>query len=250
MTFLVVVLGEWSDIISATISLVPCFVVSTPSGVGGYPSGRKGRGDSDALPNHALLVSAKSSISSGDFSYSSSKAEGVYPSSVLTSSMTDKEVGPWERTQTISHQLGESLSQSDKEERLAKLLQRADKIVTKLAAAMPPAMQQLNISSNSTDDSNVSCILPSDSPVDGSGLRIDAALTQPSSIKGCQLRYYQLQGVEWLCGIHSSGLNGILADEMGLGRGLTMPLQLYEIFGHTRIVRPLHHYDLSIYVKS
>ena len=32
-----------------------------------------------------------------------------------------------------------------------------------------------------------------------------------------QLRDYQKGGVEWLCGLYKSKLNGILADEMGLG---------------------------------
>lgn len=39
----------------------------------------------------------------------------------------------------------------------------------------------------------------------------------PSYIRG-RLRDYQLEGVNWLLGLFSRGINGILADEMGLGK--------------------------------
>lgn len=39
----------------------------------------------------------------------------------------------------------------------------------------------------------------------------------PSYIRG-KLRQYQLEGVNWLLGLFSRGMNGILADEMGLGK--------------------------------
>ncbi len=41
---------------------------------------------------------------------------------------------------------------------------------------------------------------------------------QPASLRGGQLRDYQLKGVQWLVALHDRGLNGILADEMGLGK--------------------------------
>lgn len=42
--------------------------------------------------------------------------------------------------------------------------------------------------------------------------------TQPSILKGGQLREYQLEGVNWLASLYANGANGILADEMGLGK--------------------------------
>ena len=42
--------------------------------------------------------------------------------------------------------------------------------------------------------------------------------TQPSVIKGGQMREYQLQGLNWLIHLYDNGINGILADEMVLPR--------------------------------
>jgi SWI/SNF-related matrix-associated actin-dependent regulator of chromatin subfamily A member 5 len=42
---------------------------------------------------------------------------------------------------------------------------------------------------------------------------------QPASIPPPHtLRDYQLEGLNWMIGLHETGLNGILADEMGLGK--------------------------------
>jgi len=42
-------------------------------------------------------------------------------------------------------------------------------------------------------------------------------LSQPSILKG-DMRYYQLDGLNWMIHLYEHGLNGILADEMGLGK--------------------------------
>ncbi|CCK72746.1 putative ATPase KNAG_0L01260 [Huiozyma naganishii CBS 8797] len=41
---------------------------------------------------------------------------------------------------------------------------------------------------------------------------------QPSLLKNCTLKPYQLEGLNWLITLYENGLNGILADEMGLGK--------------------------------
>ena len=43
-------------------------------------------------------------------------------------------------------------------------------------------------------------------------------VTQPSMLKGGQLKEYQMSGLRWLVSLHNNNLNGILADEMGLGK--------------------------------
>jgi len=40
----------------------------------------------------------------------------------------------------------------------------------------------------------------------------------PKTLKGGQLKSYQLQGLQWLVSLYNNNLNGILADEMGLGK--------------------------------
>ena len=34
------------------------------------------------------------------------------------------------------------------------------------------------------------------------------------------MRDYQLEGLNWMIGLNTNGMNGILADEMGLGKTL------------------------------
>lgn len=41
---------------------------------------------------------------------------------------------------------------------------------------------------------------------------------QPSLLKNCILKPYQLDGLNWLITLYENGLNGILADDMGLGK--------------------------------
>lgn len=56
--------------------------------------------------------------------------------------------------------------------------------------------------------------------------------SQPSLLKNCVLKPYQLEGLNWLTTLYENGLNGILADEMGLGKTIqTIALLtlIYEI---------------------
>ena len=46
----------------------------------------------------------------------------------------------------------------------------------------------------------------------------ESVARQPSSLKGGQLRAYQMQGLQWLISLYNNNLSGVLADEMGLGK--------------------------------
>ena len=54
---------------------------------------------------------------------------------------------------------------------------------------------------------------------------------QPSCVTG-SMREYQLEGLNWMIGLHQNGVNGILADEMGLGK----TLQSISVLGYLRQV--------------
>ncbi|KAJ7899243.1 SNF2 family N-terminal domain-containing protein, partial [Mycena olivaceomarginata] len=48
---------------------------------------------------------------------------------------------------------------------------------------------------------------------------------QPALVTGGKLKDYQLEGLQWMVGLHQQGISGILADEMGLGKARTrLPL--------------------------
>lgn len=53
---------------------------------------------------------------------------------------------------------------------------------------------------------------------------------QPSLLKNCVLKPYQLEGLNWLVTLYENGLNGILADEMGLGKTIQSIALLAFIF--------------------
>ena len=43
-------------------------------------------------------------------------------------------------------------------------------------------------------------------------------MIQPHSLKGGDLKEYQIAGLQWLVSLYNNNLNGILADDMGLGK--------------------------------
>ncbi|KAL0062980.1 putative ATPase [Marasmius tenuissimus] len=58
--------------------------------------------------------------------------------------------------------------------------------------------------------------------------------TQPKAITGAKLKDYQLEGLQWMVSLHSTGVCGILADEMGLGK----TLQTISFTAYLREVNP------------
>lgn len=61
---------------------------------------------------------------------------------------------------------------------------------------------------------------------------------QPILLTGGMLHDYQINGVSWLCSLHSNGLNGILADEMGLGKTVQVIAFLAALAERFRIIGP------------
>jgi SNF2 family DNA or RNA helicase len=82
-------------------------------------------------------------------------------------------------------------NKEDKERRLQKLLSKTDQIIQHLSTLIKPVDEE------TTHSGDVVTL---------------ASERQPTNITGCSLRQYQLTGIQWLLGLHSSGLNGILAD--------------------------------------
>ncbi|GAA6019928.1 hypothetical protein JCM11491_006709, partial [Sporobolomyces phaffii] len=68
----------------------------------------------------------------------------------------------------------------------------------------------------------------------------------PAFVKGGTMREYQVQGLNWMCGLHYNGINGILADEMGLGK----TLQTISFLGYLKFHRGIHGPHLVVVPKS
>jgi len=82
----------------------------------------------------------------------------------------------------------------------------------------------------------------------------DLSVTQPELLK-CELKEYQLKGLNWLANLYEQGINGILADEMGLGKTvqsislLSYLAETHNIWGPFLVVTPastLHNWQQEI----
>ncbi|KAF2866618.1 SNF2 family N-terminal domain-containing protein [Massariosphaeria phaeospora] len=87
-----------------------------------------------------------------------------------------------------------------------------------------------------------------------SGLDPTQFIDQPKLLN-CQLKEYQLKGLNWLVNLYEQGINGILADEMGLGKTVqSISVMAYlaehhKIFGPFLVVAPastLHNWQQEI----
>jgi len=79
-------------------------------------------------------------------------------------------------------------------------------------------------------------------------------LKQPKMLT-CQLKEYQLKGLNWLANLYEQGINGILADEMGLGKTvqsislMAYLAEVHDIWGPFLVIAPastLHNWQQEI----
>ncbi|KAK5000513.1 putative DNA helicase ino80, partial [Elasticomyces elasticus] len=79
-------------------------------------------------------------------------------------------------------------------------------------------------------------------------------VAQPKMLN-CQLKEYQLKGLNWLVNLYEQGINGILADEMGLGKTvqsisvMAYLAEVHNIWGPFLVIAPastLHNWQQEI----
>ncbi|OLL26990.1 putative DNA helicase INO80 [Neolecta irregularis DAH-3] len=79
-------------------------------------------------------------------------------------------------------------------------------------------------------------------------------IAQPKMLH-CQLKEYQLKGLNWLANLYEQGINGILADEMGLGKTvqsisvMAYLAESHQIWGPFLVIAPastLHNWQQEI----
>jgi len=86
------------------------------------------------------------------------------------------------------------------------------------------------------------------------GLNDIEHIDQPKMLK-CQLKEYQLKGLNWLVNLYEQGINGILADEMGLGKTvqsisvMAYLAETYNVWGPFLVIAPsstLHNWQQEL----
>ena len=79
-------------------------------------------------------------------------------------------------------------------------------------------------------------------------------VAQPKMLS-CQLKEYQLKGLNWLVNLYEQGINGILADEMGLGKTvqsisvMAYLAEMHNVWGPFLVIAPastLHNWQQEI----
>ncbi|KAJ9055138.1 putative DNA helicase ino80, variant 2 [Entomophthora muscae] len=89
---------------------------------------------------------------------------------------------------------------------------------------------------------------------DPSTMQKDSNIEQPKMLT-CQLKSYQLKGLNWLANLYEQGINGILADEMGLGKTvqsislLAHLAESHNIWGPFLVIAPastLHNWQQEL----
>jgi DNA helicase INO80 len=79
-------------------------------------------------------------------------------------------------------------------------------------------------------------------------------IAQPKMLS-CQLKEYQLKGLNWLVNLYEQGINGILADEMGLGKTvqsisvMAYLAEKHDVWGPFLVIAPastLHNWQQEI----
>lgn len=82
----------------------------------------------------------------------------------------------------------------------------------------------------------------------------EVTIEQPKLLN-CQLKEYQIKGLNWLANLYEQGINGILADEMGLGKTvqsisvMAYLAEVHDIWGPYMVVAPastLHNWQQEI----
>lgn len=82
----------------------------------------------------------------------------------------------------------------------------------------------------------------------------DVTIEQPKLLN-CQLKEYQIKGLNWLATLYEQGINGILADEMGLGKTvqsisvMAYLAEVHDIWGPYLVVAPastLHNWQQEL----
>ena len=99
------------------------------------------------------------------------------------------------------------------------------------------------LSKRKTEDEEDAILLQQAQAEGALNVRLSA---QPKCIANGTMRDYQLEGLNWMIGLNTNGMNGILADEMGLGK----TLQSISVLGYMSEFRGVDGPHIVVVPKS
>ncbi|KAI8339071.1 SNF2 family N-terminal domain-containing protein [Chlamydoabsidia padenii] len=126
--------------------------------------------------------------------------------------------------------------------------------------AFDEGAKQRRLDANGPSDINMQDQLDTMNFQEPSSMGSGPEVKQPSILM-CQLKSYQLKGLNWLANLYDQGINGILADEMGLGKTvqsislMAYLAEVHNIWGPFLVIAPastLHNWqqEISKFVPS
>ncbi|ORZ15722.1 SNF2 family N-terminal domain-domain-containing protein [Absidia repens] len=126
--------------------------------------------------------------------------------------------------------------------------------------AFDEGAKQRRMDANGPSDVNMQDQLDTMNFQEPSSMGSGPEVKQPSILM-CQLKSYQLKGLNWLANLYEQGINGILADEMGLGKTvqsislMAYLAEVHNIWGPFLVIAPastLHNWqqEISKFVPS
>ncbi|KAJ7882115.1 SNF2 family N-terminal domain-containing protein [Mycena leptocephala] len=117
----------------------------------------------------------------------------------------------------LKQQMDDARARHAEERRVASQKQISKKQSPKKRGKGRPAKRRRTVEDS---DDEESLPLQSASNEAGEDAKEEPAFPQPALVSGATLKDYQLEGLQWMVGLHEQGISGILADEMGLGKTL------------------------------
>ncbi|KAJ7906777.1 SNF2 family DNA-dependent ATPase, partial [Mycena leptocephala] len=120
----------------------------------------------------------------------------------------------------LKQQMDGARARHAEERRVASQKQISKKQSPKKRGKGRPAKRRRTVEDSDDEEASSALPLQSASNEAGEDAKEEPAFPQPALVSGATLKDYQLEGLQWMVGLHEQGISGILADEMGLGKTL------------------------------
>jgi ATP-dependent DNA helicase len=132
----------------------------------------------------------------------------------------------------LKQQMDDARARHAEERRVASQKQISKKQSPKKRGKGRPAKRHRTVEDSDDEESSSSLPLQSASNEAGEDAKEEPAFPQPALVSGATLKDYQLEGLQWMVGLHEQGISGILGAFLAFFSLLRSSiLFLFGIFG-------------------